>query len=62
MKPTKAINVTGNPDWKYTPGVKTDVAATIKRAQRAIKERAERDKAAELERIQRRVTPFKRSV
>ena len=31
MKPTRKINVTGNPNWRYTQPEKTDVAATIAR-------------------------------
>ena len=41
MKPTKPINVTGRPDWRYTSAAHTDVAATIRRAQKQI----EADKA-----------------
>ena len=36
MKPTKPINVTGRPDWRYTSAAHTDVAATIRRAQKQI--------------------------
>lgn len=34
MKPTQPINITKNPNWRYTPSEKTDVAATIRRWKR----------------------------
>ena len=34
MKPTKPINVTGNPDWRYTSSAKTNLRATFAKARR----------------------------
>lgn len=34
MKPTRPINVTGNPNWRYSASTKTDVGATIRRIRR----------------------------
>lgn len=34
MKPTKPINVTGNPAWKYRDSKHTDISATFRRIQR----------------------------
>ena len=34
MKPTKPINVTGNPDWRYTSSAKTNLRATYARIRR----------------------------
>ena len=46
MKPTRPINVTGNPHWRYQNSNRTDIAATFARVRRERKEAAEREKAA----------------
>lgn len=53
MRPSKPINVTGRTDWKYVGAAKTDVAATIARERKRLKEQAEREQAIEIERIQK---------
>ncbi|MCR4332214.1 MAG: hypothetical protein NUV34_05850 [Sulfuricaulis sp.] len=48
MKPTRPINVNGNPSWKYRDSDKTNVAATFARLRREQREAAERsDRAAQ---------------
>lgn len=57
MKPTKAINVTGNPTFRYRSRAQTDVVETIKRWLREYREawdeahaeNAARDKANQTE-------------
>ncbi len=51
MKPTKSINVTGRSDWVYRNSAKTDVAATLARERKRLREQAEISRAADLERI-----------
>lgn len=44
MKPTRSINHTGNPNWRYVPKAQTDVAATFRRVRREMEAKAkERD-------------------
>ena len=46
MKPTRPINVNGNPNWQYRNSTRTDVAATFARVRKEQKDAAAREKAA----------------
>ena len=43
MKPSRPINVTGNPHWQYVHSTKTDVRKTWARARKALAEKKELD-------------------
>lgn len=45
LKNTKAINVTGRKNFKYTPAAATDITATWRRARREMELQAEKEKA-----------------
>lgn len=53
MKPTKAINSTGRPDWRYTSAAKTDVAASIRAAYRRLAEEDAAKPVAEVRPLRR---------
>ena len=60
MKPTRPINSTGNPGWKYTPSEKTSLRQTFARLRREAKAADEKQQAERLDKIARTVTPFMR--
>ena len=60
MKPTRPINVTGNPDFRYKNSTQTDISATFariyKEQKQALVEEVKRANRAELEQILPTVT------